>query len=135
VADASSASPEDDRNTAPLILLAEDNEANIATLSAYLTAKGYDLVVARNGLEAIHLAQTAQPDVILMDVQMPQMDGLEAIAQLRQVPDLTAVPIIALTALAMAGDRDRCLAAGANDYLTKPLRLKQLTQKIQALIS
>lgn len=135
MADASSASPEDDRNTAPLILLAEDNEANIATLSAYLTAKGYDLVVARNGLAAIHLAQTAQPDVILMDVQMPQMDGLEAIAQLRQVPDLTAVPIIALTALAMAGDRDRCLAAGANDYLTKPLRLKQLTQKIQALIS
>ncbi|RZM76625.1 PAS domain S-box protein [Leptolyngbya iicbica] len=123
-----------DRDTAPLLLLVEDNEANIATTTAYLTAKGYYLIVANTGLEAIHLAQTTQPDLILMDVQMPEMDGFEAIAQLRQNPDLAAIPIIAVTALAMESDRDRCLAAGATAYISKPIRLKQLAQTIQELL-
>jgi len=121
-------------SASPLILLAEDNEANIGTLSSYLTAKGYRLTFAKTGQEAIALAQSQRPDVILMDIQMPGMDGLHAIQQIRQDPDLENTPIIALTALAMEGDRDRCLAMGANDYLTKPVKLKQLTSTIQQLL-
>jgi len=118
----------------PLILIAEDNEANVMTISSYLTAKGYRLLLAGNGEEAIAKAISAQPDLILMDIQMPLMDGLEATKQIRQIPSLVNVPIIALTALAMTGDRDRCIAAGANEYLSKPVKLKQLTTIIQQLI-
>jgi PAS domain S-box-containing protein len=114
-----------------LILLAEDNEANISTFSGYLTAKGYRIVLAKNGQEAIDLTHSEQPSLILMDIQMPYVDGIEAITTIRQNPQLVGVPIIALTALAMEGDRERCLAAGANDYLAKPVQLKQLNQKIQ----
>jgi len=124
-----------DRGTPPLILLAEDNDANINTTTAYLTAKGYYLVVAKNGLEAVNLAQTTHPDLILMDIQMPELDGLEAIRQIRQIPALVNVPIIALTALAMEGDCDRCLAAGADDYLSKPVKFKVLTTRMQQLLS
>jgi len=115
----------------PLILLVEDNEANIITISSYLTAKGYLIVIANNGEEAIALAQSEKPDLILMDVQMPVMDGLEATKQIRQIPDLANIPIIALTALAMDNDVKRCLEAGANDYLSKPVKLRQLTKIIQ----
>ena len=79
---------------------------------------------------AIDLAQQTHPDLILMDIQMPEMDGLEAIQRIRQIPELADTPIIALTALAMAGDRDRCIEVGANDYLSKPVSLKQLVKKI-----
>jgi signal transduction histidine kinase len=120
---------------AALILLAEDNEANISTFSSYLTAKGYRIILAENGQEAIDLAQSEQPDLILMDIQMPNMDGLEAISQIRQNPQLVKTPIIALTALVMAGDRERCLAIGANDYLAKPVQLRQLNLKIQELLN
>jgi PAS domain S-box-containing protein len=119
---------------ASLILIAEDNEANIITISSYLTAKGYRIVLANNGQEAIAKAMSAQPDLILMDIQMPVMDGLEATKQIRQIPSLVNVPIIALTALAMTGDRDRCIAAGANEYLSKPVKLKQLSTIIQQLV-
>ncbi|XGW00530.1 MAG: GAF domain-containing protein [Leptolyngbya sp. BL-A-14] len=119
----------------PLLLLAEDNEANISTISSYLGAKGYRLVLAKHGQAAIDLTLTHKPDLILMDIQMPGMDGLEAINQLRAMPALATVPIIALTALAMPGDRERCLGAGANDYLTKPVRLKELSQLIQTLLA
>ncbi len=115
----------------PLILLAEDNEANVSTFSSYLTAKGYQIVVAENGHKAIDITHKERPDLILMDIQMPHVDGIQAIRTIRQNPGLVGIPIIALTALAMAGDRERCLAAGANDYLTKPVKLKQLNQKIQ----
>ena len=118
----------------PLILLAEDNEANIATFSSYLEAKGYRLIFAKDGQQAIDLTKEHHPDLILMDIQMPVIDGLEAIKQIRLDPDLVDVPIIALTALAMAGDRDRCLAAGANDYLSKPVKLKQLNLLIQQVL-
>ena len=116
---------------APLILLAEDNEANISTISSYLKARGYRLILAKNGREAIAQAQAEVPDLILMDIQMPGMDGLEAMQQIRLNPNLVEIPIIALTALAMEGDRERCLAAGANDYLSKPVKLKQLILTIQ----
>ena len=118
----------------PLILFAEDNEANIATFSSYLEAKGYRLIFAKDGQQAIDLTKEHHPDLILMDIQMPVIDGLEAIKQIRLDPDLVDVPIIALTALAMAGDRDRCLAAGANDYLSKPVKLKQLNLLIQQVL-
>ena len=119
----------------PLILIAEDNEANIMTISSYLIAKGYRIVLAKNGEEAVSIALSAIPDLILMDVQMPVMDGLKAMQQIRQIPSLVNIPIIALTALAMTGDRDRCLDAGANEYLTKPVKLKQLAATIHQLLA
>lgn len=122
------------RQTSPLILLAEDNEANITTFSNYLESRGYRLMIAKTGQEAVHLTQTECPDLILMDIQMPEMNGLEAIRLIRNEPQFQKTPIIALTALAMPGDREKCLSAGANDYLAKPLRLKQLVQTIQQLL-
>ncbi|HEY9642331.1 MAG TPA: PAS domain S-box protein [Coleofasciculaceae cyanobacterium] len=119
----------------PLILLAENNEANIATLSSYLTAKGYGILLAKNGREAIALTQQHSPDLILMDIQMPEVDGLEAIRQIRSQPDTARMPIISLTALVMPGDREQCLAAGANAYLSKPIKLKQLLTTIQQLLA
>ena len=119
----------------PLILLAEDNEANISTVSSYLRAKGYRIIVAKNGREAIALAQSENPNLILMDIQMPGMDGMEAMRQIRLYPSLVDVPMVALTALAMTGDRDRCLEAGANDYMTKPVKLKQLAAIIQQFLT
>ncbi|MBW4519318.1 MAG: PAS domain S-box protein [Scytolyngbya sp. HA4215-MV1] len=118
-------------NRSPLILLVEDNEANISTMADYLTAKGYRVQVARNGQAAIDLITTASPDLVVMDIQMPGMDGLEAIQQIRRQPHLMDLPIIAVTALAMTGDRDRCMNAGVSDYLSKPVKLKQLVTMIQ----
>lgn len=118
----------------PLILIVEDNEINIITISGYLQAKGYRLIVAKNGQEAIALTKAHLPDLILMDIQMPVMDGLEAIQQIRLDPDLVNIPIIAMMALAMTGDRDRCIQAGADEYVTKPVKLKQLTNTIQQLL-
>ena len=118
----------------PLILIVENNEINIITISGYLQAKGYRLIVAKNGQEAIALTKAHRPDLILMDIQMPVMDGLEAIQQIRLDPDLVNIPIIAMAALAMTGDRDRCIQAGADEYVTKPVKLKQLTNTIQQLL-
>ena len=118
-----------------LILLVEDNPASASTIVNYLEAKGYRLIQANNGDTAIALAQSERPDLILMDIQMPGMDGLEAIQQIRLDPNLVNVPIIALTALAMEGDRDRCLEAGVNEYLSKPVKLKQLFLLIQQLLA
>ncbi|PZO38024.1 MAG: hypothetical protein DCF19_17420 [Pseudanabaena frigida] len=118
----------------PLILLAEDNETNIQTFSSYLTAINYRIILARNGLEAIAQAKANLPDIILMDIQMPTMDGLEPTRQIRLDPNLISTPIVALTALAMEGDRDRCLAAGMNGYISKPLKLKQLARQIAELL-
>lgn len=116
------------------ILLAEDNPANVETVAGYLKSRGYTVIVANNGVEAIEMTQSEAPDLIVMDVQMPNVDGLEAIRQIRQQAEFMDVPIIALTALAMAGDRERCLAAGANEYLTKPVMLRQLVMTIQELL-
>jgi PAS domain S-box-containing protein len=115
-----------------LILLAEDNQANVITISSYLTAKGYRILLAEDGQEAVCLAKLHLPDIILMDLQMPIMDGLTAIQQIRLDHTLSKIPIIAVTALAMEGDREKCLAAGANDYLSKPIRLKSLAEMIDS---
>lgn len=111
---------------APLILLAEDNEANIQTFKAYLSAYNYDVILAKNGLEAVEMAKDHHPDIILMDIQMPVMDGLQATRLIRSDKNLAEVPIIALTARAMQGDEERCIAAGASEYLSKPVELDQL---------
>lgn len=120
--------PEKERS--PLILLVEDNEANIATLIDYLQIQDYQVCIARNGREAVEVAKERKPDLILMDIQMPEMDGIEATRSLQADPATEAIPIVALTALAMPGDRERCLAAGAKDYLTKPVSLKKLQEVI-----
>ncbi|HEY9646075.1 MAG TPA: response regulator [Chroococcidiopsis sp.] len=119
---------------APLILLAEDNMANIETFMSYLCARNYRVNIAHNGKEAVAIAQIEPPDIILMDIQMPEMDGLEATRRIRANPLLSTVPIIALTALAMPGDQERCIAAGANQYLSKPVGLKQLTEVIRQFL-
>lgn len=119
--------------TNPIILLAEDHEANINTFSSYLIAKGFDLILARNGLEAVARARADKPDLILMDIQMPQMNGLDAMRKIREDEDtaVAQIPIIAVTALAMPGDREACLDAGANGYLSKPVSLRRLVETIQ----
>ena len=114
-----------------VILLVDDNEANLQTFSDYLSLKGYTLLLARNGQEALDLAQMHQPDLILMDIQMPTMDGLEATARIRANPAIASTPIITLTALALPGDEQRCLQAGADAYLTKPVRFRLLIETIQ----
>ncbi|MFM7407321.1 MAG: GAF domain-containing protein [Cuspidothrix sp.] len=121
----------DHPENAPLILLVEDNEANIMTIADYLEVKGYRLLLAKDGETGVALAKSEHPDLILMDIQMPGMDGIEAMNQIRADEQLANIPIIALTALAMPGDKERCLSAGANQYLSKPLKLKQLTQIIE----
>jgi len=117
------------------VLLAEDNEESINTISDYLGVKGYRVIVARNGAEAVKRAREERPDVILMDIQMPGMDGLEAMRCIRSDVSLATVPIIALTALAMPGDRERCLEAGANDYISKPVNLRGLIEAIGEQLS
>lgn len=117
------------------ILLVEDSDINIEVITAYLEGSGYEVRLARDGQEALNVAASVQPDAILMDVQMPVMDGLEATRRLRALPEFRATPVIALTALAMPGDRERCLAAGANAYLSKPVRGKVLVETVKELLS
>lgn len=117
------------------ILLAEDNIESQENLLEYLESKGYRVITANNGREAVEQAQCYLPRIILMDVQMPEMDGLEAIRLIRANPITASIYIIALTALAMMGDRDRCLAAGADAYITKPMQLKQLLAVIQEIFN
>ena len=123
-----------DPHTAPLILVAEDNPSNLEALTDYLDTKGYRLATALNGMQAIQNTQALKPDLILMDIQMPEMDGLQAIHHIRQEASLNSIPIIALTALAMPGDKERCLEAGANGYLVKPVHLKELLDLISSLL-
>jgi signal transduction histidine kinase/ActR/RegA family two-component response regulator len=116
------------------ILLAEDTDSNIIILGDYLEYQGYTMIYARNGQEALEKAKEHLPDLILMDIQMPLMDGLEATRRLRADPRFATLPIITLTALAMTGDRERCLEAGATEYVSKPANLKNLTQLISNLL-
>jgi CheY-like chemotaxis protein len=117
------------------ILVVEDDVRNVFALSSVLEPKGAVVEIARNGREAIEQLH-AKPgiDLVLMDIMMPEMDGLEATRQLRMDPRFTKLPIIALTAKAMADDRDRCLAAGANDYIAKPLEVDKLLSLVRVWI-
>jgi signal transduction histidine kinase len=118
----------------PLILLAEDNKTNIEAFHLYLTHSGYDIVIATDGMEVINLAQSHQPDLILMDIEMPGLDGLQAIATIREIPETMQIPIVA-TAADISGNRQKCLDIGANEYLAKPAKLKQVRQVIQDLLA
>ena len=128
---------EDTTGYRPLLLLAENDKKTILLLVDFLTRQGYRINVAKNGLEALEKAKQAPPDLVLMDIQMPEMDGLTAIGHMRADPKLATVPIIAVTARAMASDRERCLEAGASDYISKPISLAQLIKvlKMQLAVS
>jgi signal transduction histidine kinase/CheY-like chemotaxis protein len=117
------------------ILIADDNETSGRTLSDYLSSRGHQVTIAYNGMEAIDRTREIRPDLILMDIQMPGMDGLEAIRRIREDKNFSQVPIIAITALAMTDDRNRCLAAGATDYLSKPLSIKELNEFVESHIT
>ena len=117
------------------ILVAEDNEANLVMISDMLAAQGHKVSVARNGQESVALAKSLRPDLILMDIKMPVMDGLSATRQIRQIPEIATVPIIALTASAGQRAIERCLAAGCSGHLAKPVRSQDLFATIEALAS
>jgi CheY-like chemotaxis protein len=117
------------------ILLVEDNEMNRDMLSRRLQRKGYDVSMAVDGRQGVEMAKSGAYDLVLMDMSLPEIDGWEATRQLRAVPETRAVPIIGLTAHAMAGDREKALEAGCNDYDTKPVELPRLLAKIEALLS
>ncbi len=123
------------RDRHPIILLIEDNVLNQETIQTYLTAHGCQVTVAKDAFAGLAAAGRQRPAVVLMDVQMPGMDGIEATRQLKQAPETAAIPVIALTALAMSGDREACLAAGADEYMTKPVNLNQLAARIERFVS
>lgn len=118
----------------PRILLVEDNEMNRDMLSRRLQRKGYDVSIALDGRQGVEMARTGGYDLVLMDMSLPEIDGWEATRQLRAAPETRGVPIIGLTAHAMAGHREQALAAGCNDYDTKPVELPRLLEKIEALL-
>ncbi|WP_212722334.1 MULTISPECIES: response regulator [unclassified Synechocystis] len=117
------------------ILLVEDNEMNRDMLSRRLGRKGYEVVMAVDGEQAVTMAISESPQLILMDMSLPVMDGWTATKQIKSHPDGAHIPIIALTAHAMASDRERAIAAGCDDYDTKPIEIKRLLQKIEVLIN
>ncbi len=118
----------------PRILLVEDDELNRDSLRRLLRRGGYEILLAVDGEEALTVARAERPDVILMDMRLPGIDGWEATRRLKAAPETRAIPIIALTAHAMASDRDQSLAAGCDDHDTKPIDLDRLLPKIRALV-
>ena len=118
----------------PKILLVEDNEMNRDMLSRRLSRNGFEVVVAVNGQEGVDLARAEAPDLILMDMSLPILDGWEATRRVKGDPATAMIPVIALTAHAMAKDREDALAAGCDDFVTKPVELPRLMEKINALL-
>ena len=116
------------------ILLVEDNEMNRDMLSRRLARKGYEVAIAIDGQQGIEMARSETPDLILMDMSLPVVDGWEATRQLKSAPETQSIPVIALTAHAMAGDREKAVEAGCNDYDIKPIELPRLLEKIEALL-
>ena len=116
------------------ILYVEDNEDNIYMLERRLKRAGFDVVIARDGVQAVAIALAEQPALILMDMGLPVLDGSEATRQIKAAPGTKHIPVIALTANAMTGDREKALAAGCDDFDTKPVELSRLLGKIQALV-
>jgi len=122
------------QNKQQTILVVEDTIQAVMLITDYLEQAGYKIVIAQDGLEAISQSKLEKPDLILMDVQMPRMGGFEATQKIREDKDFKDIPIIALTALAMQGDRERCIAAGMNEYLSKPINLKTLLNVIRTYL-
>jgi CheY-like chemotaxis protein len=118
----------------PRILLIEDNEMNRDMLSRRLARRGYEVLLAEDGAEGVMAAAREQPDLVLMDMSLPVLDGWEATRRLKAAPATRPIPIIALTAHAMSSDRERALEAGCDDYDTKPIELPRLLEKIERLL-
>ena len=116
------------------ILLVEDNEMNRDMLSRRLTRRGYEVAIALDGEQGLAMARAEPPSLILMDMSLPGIDGWEAARQLKAMPETRRIPVIALTAHAMSGDREKALAAGCDDFDTKPIELSRLVEKIEALL-
>ena len=116
------------------ILYVEDNEDNIYVVKSRLTRAGFTILVATDGAQGVAMAATEQPDLILMDLSLPVLDGWEATRRIKAAPETKHIPVVALTAHAMAGDREKALAAGCNDFDTKPVELPRLLGKIRALL-
>jgi len=113
------------------VLVVDDHELNLKLAREILTAHGYEVVAASSGEEGITLARQRRPALILLDMQLPDIDGLEVLRRLRSVPETKDLPVVALTAQAMAGDRDRFLAAGCNGYIQKPISLRTFSQQVE----
>jgi len=116
------------------ILVVEDNEMNLDMLSRRLTKRGYEIIIATDGAQGVKLAGNEHPDLILMDMSLPVLDGWSATRQIKADPDLKSIPIIALTAHAIAGDREKALAAGCDEYETKPVKFPELMAKISQFL-
>jgi CheY-like chemotaxis protein len=118
----------------PKILIVEDNELNRDMLSRRLMRKGYEVVLAGDGAEGVAAATAGRPDLVLMDMSLPVLDGWEATRRLKAAPETRSIPVIALTAHAMSSDREKALEAGCDDYDTKPIELPRLLEKIERLL-
>jgi len=116
------------------VLLVEDNEMNRDMLSRRLARRGYFVVVAKDGLEGVSMATHETPDIILMDMSLPEIDGWEATRRIKAAPETASIPIVALTAHAMASDREKALEAGCDDFDTKPVELSRLLEKMEKLL-
>ena len=116
------------------ILYVEDNDDNIYVLQKRLVRAGFTVLVARDGAAGVEMAKADRPDLILMDLSLPVMDGWEATRQIKGTPEIANIPVIALTSHAMVGEREKALAAGCNDFDTKPVELPRLLAKIRALL-
>lgn len=119
----------------PKILLVEDNEMNRDMLSRRLQKRGYEVVIAVDGQQGVTMAQAEAPALILMDMSLPVIDGWEASRQLKTTPATRSIPIIALTAHALSGEREKALTVGCDDFDTKPIELPRLLEKIEALLA
>jgi signal transduction histidine kinase/CheY-like chemotaxis protein len=122
------------RITSPTVLIVDDNLSNIQLVRDYLKRKGYNILTAEDGYQAVQVTRLHQPGLILMDIQMPHMDGIEATTHIKDDPNISDIPIFALTALAMPGDRERCINAGMSEYFTKPVSLRGLYKKVKETI-
>ena len=118
----------------PKILIVEDNEENRDSLSRRLQRRGFAVIIAEDGKAGVAMAQSEKPDLILMDMNMPELDGWEATRHLKAAAETKELPVIALTAHAMSGDRDRALEVGCADYHTKPVEFPKLLAQIEALL-
>ena len=120
--------------SAQTILYVEDNELNRDMLSRRLTKRGYEVSIAVDGAEGVAMTRSTRPDLVIMDMSLPVMDGWSATAELKADPATRPIPVIGLSAHAMAGDRDRAMESGCDDYDTKPIELDRLLGKIEALL-
>ncbi len=116
------------------ILYVEDNDDNIFVLKSRLSRAGFTVIIANDGAQGVAMAKSEQPDLILMDLSLPILDGWEATRQIKAAPETKHIPVIAITAHAMTGDREKAITAGCDDFDTKPVELPRLLKKIQALL-